>query len=149
MAELAPFTPESIATAILAASSDAIVVSDREGIIRFWNPGAERIFGHTASDALGQSLDIIIPMRLRARHWEGYREVIASGRSRYSAGALLSVPALRKDGSQLSVEFAITPLSSASGDIRGLVAVMRDATARFEETKALRQQLRALAKPSS
>jgi PAS domain S-box-containing protein len=149
MAEPAHFTPETIAAAILAASSDAIVVSDREGIIRFWNPGAERIFGHSTPDALGQSLDIIIPERLRARHWEGFREVIASGRSRYSVGALLSVPALRKDGSQLSVEFTITPILSASGEISGLVATMRDVTARFEETKALRQQLRAVAKPSS
>jgi PAS domain S-box-containing protein len=136
------FTPGSIAAAILTASSDAIVASDREGIIKLWNPGAERIFGHIAAEAVGQSLDIIIPERLRKRHLDGYREVIASGRSRYSAGALLSVPALRKDGSQLSVEFTITPLLSTSGDIIGLVAVMRDATARFEETKALRQQLR-------
>jgi len=145
MTEGAVFTPGSIAAAIVEASSDAIIASDREGLIRLWNPGAERIFGFAAAEALGQSLDIIIPQRLRARHWDGYRAVIASGHSRYSAGALLAVPALRKDGSQLSVEFTITPLLSADGDITGLIAVMRDATARFEETKALRQQLRALA----
>jgi PAS domain S-box-containing protein len=119
------------------------VASDRDGLIRHWNPGAERMFGHAAAEALGRSLDLIIPERLRARHWEGYRHVMAIGQSRYSAGALLSVPALRKDGARLSVEFTIAPIRSASGEIVGLVAVMRDATARFEEIKELRRQLGA------
>jgi PAS domain S-box-containing protein len=141
MTDNADFAEASIAGAILGASSDAIVASDRDGLIRFWNPGAERMFGHNTAEALGRSLDLIIPERLRARHWEGYRQVMATGQSRYSAGALLSVPALRKDGARLSVEFTIAPIRSASGEIVGLVAVMRDATARFEEIKALRRQL--------
>jgi len=143
MPDNADFTELSIASAILGASSDAIVASDRDGLIRYWNPGAERMFGHGAAEALGQSLDLIVPERLRARHWEGYRHVMATGQSRYSAGALLSVPALRKDGARLSVEFTIAPIRSASGEIVGLVAVMRDATARFEEIKELRRQLGA------
>lgn len=138
------FTAEHLGQAIAAASADAVVASDRDGLIRFWNPGAERIFGHGATEALGQSLDLIIPERLRARHWEGFRAVMASGKSRYAAGDLLAVPALRSDGSIISVEFTITPLHSAACDIIGLIAVMRDVTAKFEETKALRQQLRAL-----
>ena len=85
---------ELVAGTILATNSDAVVASDRDGLIRFWNPGAERIFGYSAAEALGQSLDLIIPERLRARHWEGYRVVMATGESRYSAGELLSVPAL-------------------------------------------------------
>jgi PAS domain S-box-containing protein len=143
MPDNADFTELSIAGAILWSNSDAIVASDRDGLIRHWNPGAERMFGHAAAEALGRSLDLIIPERLRARHWEGYRHVMATGQSRYSAGALLSVPALRKDGARLSVEFTIAPIRSASGEIVGLVAVMRDATARFEEIKELRRQLGA------
>jgi PAS domain S-box-containing protein len=130
------FIDDLVAKVILAANSDAIVASDREGLIRFWNPGAERIFGYSAAEALGQSLDLIIHERLRARHWEGYRRVILGGRSRYSAGELLAVPAQRK--------FTITPIRSASSDIFGLVAMMRDVTERFEETKKLKQKLQAL-----
>lgn len=142
------FTDALLGQVVLTAGPDAIVASDREGIIRFWNPGAERIFGHRAAEAVGQSLDILIPERLRARHWAGYRQVMASGQSRYSAGELLSVPALRQDGSQLSVEFTLTPVQSSQGEVIGLVAVMRDVTARFDEMKRLRQELRALRAPS-
>jgi PAS domain S-box-containing protein len=77
-----------LAESLLASASDAIVVSDREGVIRVWNPGAERIFGHAAAEALGQSLDLIIPPNLRPRHWDGYRHVMETGRSQYDAGAL-------------------------------------------------------------
>jgi len=144
MATGAAFTDELIGQVIVAANSEAVVASDREGLIRFWSPGAERIFGHSAAEALGQSLDLIIPERLRARHWQGYRHVMAGGQSRYSDGELLSVPAQRKDGSQLSVEFTITPIRPEAGDTIGLVALMRDVTARFEETKELRRKLQAV-----
>ena len=148
MAEDLVFTNELLAKAILAANSEAVVASDRDGIIRFWNPGAERMFGYGAAVALGQSLDLLIPERLRARHWQGYRQVMASGESRYGAGELLSVPALRKDGSRLSVEFTITPIR-LQNEIIGLIAVMRDVTARFDEMMALRQKLRALTNPTA
>src|SRR5215510_1699193 len=143
------FADELIGRAVVAAKSDAVVASDREGLIRFWSPGAERIFGHSAAEALGQSLDLIIPERLRARHWEGYRHVMAGGQSRYRDSELLSVPAQRKDGSQVSVEFTITPIRSKADGIIGLVAVIRDVTARFEETKALRRKLQALTRPGA
>jgi PAS domain S-box-containing protein len=129
----------------MANAADAIVASDSEGVIGYWNPGAERIFGHSAAEAMGQSLDIIIPQRLRGRHWEGYRRVMQGGASRYGDGDLLAVPALRKDGALISVEFTIAPVRSAHGAIMGLVAVMRDVTVRFEEIKALRQKLRSQA----
>ena len=138
------FADDLLGRTILAARSDAVVASDREGIIRFWSPGAERIFGHSAAEALGQSLDLIIPERLRARHWEGYRHVMDGGQSRYSESELLAVPAQRKGGSQVSVEFTITPVRTDTGDLIGLVAVIRDVTARFEETKELRRKLQAL-----
>ena len=138
----------SLVADTVLASSDAIVASDRDGIVRFWNAGAERMFGYGTAEALGQSLDIIIPERLRTRHWEGYRQVMVTGQSRYSAGELLAVPAIRKNGTQISVEFTITPVRSASGELVGLLAVMRDVTARFNETKRLRQKLRALENPA-
>jgi PAS domain S-box-containing protein len=137
--------PGDVANAVLHGVADAVVACDREGVIRFWNPGAARIFGFGAEEAVGRTLDIIIPERLRARHWDGYHATMRTGKSRYSGGDLLSVPALRKDGSTISVEFTIVPLADAQGGITGLAAVMRDITARFEELKSLRREIRALA----
>jgi PAS domain S-box-containing protein len=131
----------TVADAILAASADAVIATDRDGIIRLWNPGAERIFGYRADEALGQSLDLIIPERLRARHWEGFHEVMKTGESRYGEGDLLSVPSMRRDGGRISVEFTIVPLRDEAGQLSGMAAVMRDVTRRFEEIKALRQQI--------
>ena len=133
--------PGQIAEALLSTRSDAVVASDRDGIIRFWNPGAERIFGHAAADAIGQSLDLIIPERLRRRHWDGYHHTMATGQSRYGEGETLSVPALRRDGATISVEFTIVPLKSDDGRMTGIIAIMRDATRRFEEMRALRRKL--------
>jgi len=129
------------ADSILAAAADAVVVTDAEGIIRVWNPGAERIFGHVAGEAVGQSLDLIIPERLRERHWQGFHEVVRTGRSRYGAGDLLAVPGIRKDGQRISLEFTIVPFHDDGGKIAGMAAVMRDVTARFEETRRLKREL--------
>jgi len=133
---------DDVARALLSGLADAIVACDRDGIIRFWNPGAARVFGFSAEEAVGRPLDIIIPERLRARHWDGYRAMMTSGQSRYAGGDTLSVPALRKDGAQISVEFTLVALRDTTGAVSGLAAVMRDVTARFEEMKALRRQLR-------
>jgi PAS domain S-box-containing protein len=121
MAEHAIFTGPMIGEAILKANSDAIVASDCDGIIRFWNPGAARIFGYGPQDAIGQSLDLMIPERLRARHWEAYHNVMATGQSRYSAGELLCVPGLRRDGTPLSIEFTLAPIHCEYNEIIGLV----------------------------
>ncbi len=137
---------DQIARALLQTRSDAIVAADRDGIIRFWNPGAERIFGHDAGDAIGCSLDLIIPERLRGRHWHGYRETMASGRSRYGEGDVLSVPALHKNGTTISVEFTIVPLKNQSGAMVGMAAIMRDATKRFEEMRMLKRKLAEMTK---
>ena len=136
--------PPGFADRLVAALPDAIVYADAEGLIQVWNTGAERIFGFTVAEALGRSLDIIIPEGLRARHWEGYRTTMGTGQSRYGAGDLLSVPALRKDGTRISVEFTIIPFKDAGGLMEGICALMRDATARFEETRALKRELAAL-----
>jgi PAS domain S-box-containing protein len=126
---------------LLLETSDGILFADADGIIRFWNPGAERIFGFVAHEALGQSLDILIPENLRARHWQGYDETMRTGATRYGSGDLLAVPALRKDGARISVEFSIIPFRDEAGVMIGMGAVMRDVTRRFEELKALRKRL--------
>ncbi|HEY9217835.1 MAG TPA: PAS domain S-box protein [Phenylobacterium sp.] len=134
----------AIGPALLGSASDAIVASDNQGAIVFWNPGAERVFGHTAAEALGQSLDLIIPEPQRARHWEGYDRVIASGESRYGAGDLLAAPAMRKDGSRISLEFSIVMIKDEAGKVVGMVSLLRDVTAKFEEMRALRKRLAAV-----
>jgi PAS domain S-box-containing protein len=131
---------EELGAALLSSTGDAIIAADEEGIIRFWNPGAERIFAFTAAEAVGRSLDMIIPERLRERHWQGYRQVMSTGRSRYGAGDLLAVPGLRKDGTRISLEFTIAPLRGTDGRMVGLVAVLRDVTARYEELLDLRKK---------
>lgn len=125
-------------------ASDAIIYADAEGLIRFWNRGAQRIFGFTADEAVGRSLDLIIPDKLRERHWQGYRQVVATGTSRYGEGDLLSVPGLRKDGTRVSLEFTILPFRGADGRLQGIAAILRDVTARFEEMQKLRKELAAV-----
>jgi PAS domain S-box-containing protein len=142
-------TGSSLLEALLQTSSDAIVVSDAEGRIVFWNPGATRIFGFDAVEAVGQSLDLIIPEKLRARHWQGYRHVMATGHSRYGEGDLLSVPALTNDGRRISVEFTIVMLRDEHGTPIGMASIMRDSTARFEEMKSLRRRIAELENAAS
>ena len=132
------------AETLIANMPDAVVYSDRDGTIRYWNGGAVRLFGHAAEEAVGQSLDLIIPEGLRARHWEGYHETIRTGRTRYGNGQLLSVPAMRKDGSRISVAFTIVPFVDDQGALIGIAAIIRDVTAQFEETRALRKEIAAL-----
>src|SRR5579875_2275753 len=123
-------------------AADAIIYADAKGLIGFWNKGAERIFGFSEPEALGRSLDIIIPENLRKRHWDGYDETMRTGKTRYGAGDLLAVPALRKDGSRISVEFTIVPFGGGDGRMVGIAAILRDVTKRFEEMKALRAELK-------
>ena len=125
-------------------SPDAVVIADAAGKIRFWNRSATRIFGFEESEALGRTLDLIVPERQRARHWEGYNRVMAGGASRYGAGDVLAVPAMRKDGKRISVEFTILPVRDAAGAMLGIAAFLRDVTPRFEELRALRHELAAL-----
>jgi|SRR5579871_1130788 len=129
-----------LSDAILDAATDAIVACDHDGIIRFWNPGAERVFGHSSADAIGRSLDLIIPQRLRQRHWDGYRRLMMTGETRYGAGDVLSVPAARKDGATISLEFTIYPLQ-IDGRLAGIAALMRDVTTRFNEMRELKRKL--------
>ena len=133
--------PRGLTEAILGTVSDAIIATDADGLISFWNPGAARIFGFTTEEAVGRSLDLIIPENLRARHWMGYNRVLATGESHYGQGDLLSVPGLTKDGRRISVEFTIVLLHDGERKPVGIAAILRDVTKCFEEARELKRQL--------
>ena len=122
---------------------DAVVVADASGAIDLWNPAAERLFGFTQAEALGNSLDLIIPERLQERHWTGYRKTMASGETRYGH-EVLRVPAVNKDGRTLSIAFTVGLLRGPQGETTGIVAVIRDETARFAEERGFRKRLAEL-----
>ncbi|MGA2401783.1 MAG: PAS domain S-box protein [Syntrophobacteraceae bacterium] len=136
------YSHEWLCRNIVDSAPDAIVFADREGIIRLWNSGAEAIFGYSATEVIGQDLDIIIPEKLRERHRQGYRKVMETGVSKYMH-ELLAVPALRKDGARISIEFSIVVLKSDEGHVAGFAAVIRDVTARWEREKALKEALKS------
>lgn len=133
---------DSLLQQLLDDAPDAILVSDRDGVIRFWNSGATLIFGYTTQEALGRSLDLIIPESLRGRHWEGYWRVMASGETKYKTG-LLSSPGMRKDGSRVSLEFSMVLLRDAAGELYGCASIMRDVTQRWQQEKQLKERLAA------
>lgn len=127
---------EMLLKQLVEDAPDAILVADREGKIRFWNRGAELIFGYTASEAIGQSLDLIIPENLRGRHWQGYWRVMSSGETKYKTG-LLSSPGVRKDGSRVSLDFSMVLLRDETGALQGCGTIMRDVTERWKKEKTL------------
>src|SRR5476649_2245081 len=122
---------------------DAVVISNASGAITLWNPAAERMFGFTPDEALGNSLDLIIPERLRGRHWSGYHKTMATGETRYG-NDVLRVPAVHKDGRSMSIAFTVALLYSPQNELNGIVAVIRDESARFKEDRLLRQRLAEL-----
>ena len=128
---------------LLMAIGDGVVVADAEGKIVFWNPGAERIFGFSESDAIGQTLDLIVPERQRHRHWEGFDKTMQTGQTRYG-NELLRVPALHKEGHPLSIAFTVAMLHAADGKVSAIVAIVRDETKRWEEERALRGRVKEL-----
>jgi PAS domain S-box-containing protein len=132
--------PDDLAAHILAASPDAILICDAGGIVRFWNDAAQRVFGFAAAEALGVSLNLIIPKGFRARHWAGWDSTMRSGLTRYGEGQLLAVPALHKDGRRISIEFSLQLVKDADGRIEWVVAFIRDVTERFNREKDLRAQ---------
>nr|WP_314544960.1 PAS domain-containing protein [uncultured Massilia sp.] len=125
------------------ALGDGIVVCDAAGTIVFWNAAATRIFGFTERDAVGQSLDLIIPPRQQQRHWDGYHKTMATGATRYGSD-VLRVPALHKEGKPLSIAFTVALLHAPDGKVAAIAAVVRDDTARWTEERALRARLREL-----
>jgi PAS domain S-box-containing protein len=137
--------PVDLPIRILDGSPDAILVCDPAGTVGYWNAAAERVFGFRAADVLGGSMDIIIPERLRARHWAAWEATMRTGVTRYGAGQLLAVPAVRNDGEQISIEFSIQLIKGSDDRIAWVVAVIRDVTERYGREKALRAQLKVLA----
>jgi PAS domain S-box-containing protein len=135
--------PQFDAGQFVLMAGDAIIAADADGSIVLWNPAAERIFGHTESEALGRSLDLIIPARLRQRHWEGYRQVMQTGHTRYGT-QVLRVPAVHKDGHTLSISFTVALLQTPDTKARVIAAIIRDETSRWKEERALRQRLAEL-----
>lgn len=129
---------------IVENAPDAIMYADRDGVIRLWNEGAQRIFGVTKAEALGRSLDLIIPERLRARHWQGYHQTMATGETRYGH-QLLRVPALKGNGEQFSSEFSIILVQDESGQPLGVAAILRDVSAQWQREKELKERIALLA----
>ena len=131
----------------IAAAGDAIIAVGKDGKIILWNPAAERIFGFTAQDAVGQSLDLIVPERFRERHWNGFRQVMLSGHSRYGT-EVLRVPALHKDGRALSIAFTVALVNSSDSESQAIVAIVRDDTQRWKEERELRRRVAELERPT-
>ena len=124
---------------LVGVAGDGVVVSDASGIITYWNASAERIFGFSEAEAVGQSLDLICPERHRKRHWHGYHQTMRSGETRYGA-EVLHVPALSKDGRALSIAFSVALLKQ-DGAVTAIVAIVRDETARWNEDREMRRRL--------
>jgi PAS domain S-box-containing protein len=129
--------------ALIQSAGDAIVAAGTDGSILLWNRAAERIFGYTEQEALGHSLDLIIPERLQTRHWEGYRRVMQTGETRYGT-EVLRVPAVHKDGRRLSIAFTVALLYAPTQEIQAIAAIIRDETHRWEEERALRKRIAEL-----
>jgi len=128
---------------LLQALGDGVIVCDVAGTMTFWNPAATRIFGFAESEAIGQSLDLIIPQRQRERHWDGYHKTMATGQTRYGAD-VLRVPAQHKEGKPLSIAFTVALLHAPDGAVASIVAVVRDETERWSEERKLRARLTQL-----
>ena len=134
---------EGLYQQIIEGAQDAIIFADKEGIIRLWNSGAEAIFGYSAEEAIGENLDLIVPEKLREKHWEGYSKVMETGVTKYGSDRL-AVPALKKDDSRISVEFTIVLLKDDTGKPQGTAAIMRDMTERWQKEKELKKRLAEL-----
>jgi PAS domain S-box-containing protein len=128
---------------LLKAIGDGVVVADAGGDIIFWNGAAERIFGFTEQEAIGKSLDLIIPERQRQRHWDGYHKTMDTGQTRYGHD-LLRVPALHKEGRPLSIAFTVAMLYTPEHKVSAIVAIVRDETQRWSDERDMRKRIAEL-----
>lgn len=126
--------------AIVEQAPDAVIFADRDGAIRVWNRGAETVFGYAAAEALGNSLDLIIPERLRRAHWEGFRRAIDTGQTKY-VDRVLTTRSAHKDGSKLYVDLSFGLLKDRAGAVTGALAIGRDCTTRYLSDSALRARV--------
>jgi PAS domain S-box-containing protein len=118
---------QAIAQAALAPGPHAVVSADREGIIRDWNETAEHIFGHSAGQAIGQSLNLVVPEEERANHWRNFRRVMATGLLNYRPDHVLDVEGLRRDGTRVMLDVALIAIPDEAGCLVGITAIMREA----------------------
>lgn len=128
---------------LVNAVGDAVIAADASGAIIFWNPAATRLFGYTQEEAMGQSLDLITPLRHQKRHWDGYYKTMQTGQTKYGHD-VLKVPAVHRDGHALSIAFTVALLHSSDQKVSSIVAVIRDETNRFAEERNLRKRLTEL-----
>lgn len=139
----APCVTDAELARLVRELADAVVIADADGTITFWNEAATRLFGFTTDEAVGRPLDLIIPERLRERHWAGYRQTMATGHTSYGH-RLLEVPALHRDGRNLSIAFTVTLLRRTGTDEpHAIAAVLRDDTERWQERRRLRAEIAA------
>ncbi|HXS52124.1 MAG TPA: PAS domain S-box protein [Usitatibacter sp.] len=115
----------------------SVILADREGLIRVWNRASEALFGFTAQEVLGRSLDVVIPEHLRPAHWEAYGRALASGTTKYS-GRVMTTRAVHKDGRKLYVDFSFAMLKDPAGAVVGAMATGRDITERYLAERARR-----------
>jgi PAS domain S-box-containing protein len=128
---------------IVEATSDAVIFADRDGRIRLWNRGAELLFGYPTTEALGQSLDLIIPERLRGAHWEAFDRSLQSGQTKYT-DRVLTTRSIHKNGSKLYVDLSFGLVKDANGVPVGAFAIGRDCTERYLADLALKARIREL-----
>ena len=128
---------------LLEALADAVMVCDAEGAIVLWNPACERMFGHSEAEVLGKTMDMIIPERLRKRHWDGYEKTMATGITKYGHD-VLRVPAVHKDGHTMSIAFTVAMLHTPDGKVSAIASIIRDESSRFNEERALKKRLAEL-----
>jgi PAS domain S-box-containing protein len=128
---------------LVATAGDAMVVAGTDGRIQLWNAAATRLFGFSEEEAMAATLDLIIPERLRPRHWAGYDKTMETAYTKYGTD-LLRVPALHKEGTPLSIAFTVSLLTDGEGKVTGIGAVIRDDTQRFNDERTLRARLKEL-----
>ena len=131
--------------ALVSHIGEAVVISDRDENILFWNASAERIFGYSPDEALGKTLSIITPERFRERHSKGYFHTMETGKTKYG-NTLLRVPAIHKDGRSISIAFSVTMIFDDQDQPMAIAAIIRDETERFQEERKLKEKLATLEK---
>jgi len=129
-------TPSKLADAILDQVADALICTNPTGAVIRWNRACTTLFGYSAQEALGQSIELIIPEHLRAAHWSGFDAAMSKGTLKLQGRPTLT-RALHKSGRRLYVEmtFAIVK-DDAGSEVLGAVAMARDVTDRVERERA-------------
>jgi PAS domain S-box-containing protein len=130
---------------LISNIGEAVIISDRDENILFWNTSAQRIFGYSQEEALGKTLSIITPERFRERHSKGYFHTMETGKTKYGT-TLLRVPAVHQDGRSISIAFSVAMIFDDQHQPMAIAAIIRDETERFQEERQLKEKLAAYKK---